>query len=320
MVWSNQAPTSLTFPPGATTGQRITIDQNGLLGFDSANHLIFAITSLTNTQLEAQYDCSEAPVVITTNGYYPTGTVEFLNTNDNIPPSIASQSSATTPIIQMITGDGPDKNGGTNYNSSLTLSPYNVGSGLEYSILNLNNSYVPGPGWLIGLGQQYSPLSVSSQQDGISKFQFGQNGNAGGIFNFSGTFSGSLPTTAHSFAPNVTTINIVSDYTAPIWQAPGIFIPPADGFYDINFNIRFNALITNGQVSCGVVSNLPSIANAFGGSAGAGSTIMSSGSMYLTTTDRLYFLINNQTTTNFTIIANAGGGGSYLSICRRLGS
>jgi hypothetical protein len=41
MVWSNQQSDQLIFPPGAITGKRIVIDQNGIVIYDANNHPIF---------------------------------------------------------------------------------------------------------------------------------------------------------------------------------------------------------------------------------------------------------------------------------------
>jgi len=43
MVWSNQAPTSITFAPGATTGQRLVIDATGITAYDNSNNVIFKV-------------------------------------------------------------------------------------------------------------------------------------------------------------------------------------------------------------------------------------------------------------------------------------
>jgi len=47
VVWSNQASDTLTFPPGATTGQRITIDANGIRAYDTSNHLVWELDATT---------------------------------------------------------------------------------------------------------------------------------------------------------------------------------------------------------------------------------------------------------------------------------
>lgn len=50
MVWSNQAPSSLVFPPGATTGERIVIgfdstqNAEGIFAYNASNQLIFSLT------------------------------------------------------------------------------------------------------------------------------------------------------------------------------------------------------------------------------------------------------------------------------------
>lgn len=66
MVWSNQAPTSLTFPPGATTGARITIDQNGIRVFDATGALILEI--LPNVPAGGQALLFPSPAATTDSG------------------------------------------------------------------------------------------------------------------------------------------------------------------------------------------------------------------------------------------------------------
>lgn len=52
MVWSNQAPTSLTFPPGATTGERVVIDDSGIKAYDTNGELYFSLDADTPSNSE----------------------------------------------------------------------------------------------------------------------------------------------------------------------------------------------------------------------------------------------------------------------------
>lgn len=45
MVWSNQAPTSITIPPGATSGARIVIDNDGIHAYDANNVNFFNLST-----------------------------------------------------------------------------------------------------------------------------------------------------------------------------------------------------------------------------------------------------------------------------------
>src|SRR5215469_355182 len=43
-VWSNDQTNQLVFPPGAVSGARIVIDQNGIIIYDASNNVVFAAT------------------------------------------------------------------------------------------------------------------------------------------------------------------------------------------------------------------------------------------------------------------------------------
>lgn len=64
MVWSNTSTTQIVIPPGATSGQRIIIDQNGIIMYDSNNLIIFAIAlqGFNRGQLES------GAITLTDNG------------------------------------------------------------------------------------------------------------------------------------------------------------------------------------------------------------------------------------------------------------
>jgi hypothetical protein len=50
MVWSNQAPTSITIPPGATDGARIIIDSQGMRVYNSSDGLVLNIVDNSISQ------------------------------------------------------------------------------------------------------------------------------------------------------------------------------------------------------------------------------------------------------------------------------
>lgn len=54
-VWSNQAPTFITFPPGVTTGKRLTINENGIFAYNASNEITFEVDVSTTSELLAPF-------------------------------------------------------------------------------------------------------------------------------------------------------------------------------------------------------------------------------------------------------------------------
>ncbi len=77
MVWSNQAPTSITFPPGAGPGTaRLVIDANGIRAYDVAGDITFDIdVSIPQTQVSATQFVAKIIYFENVNGVI-TGTID----------------------------------------------------------------------------------------------------------------------------------------------------------------------------------------------------------------------------------------------------
>lgn len=54
-MWSNQAPTFITFPPGVTTGKRLTINENGIFAYNASNEITFEVDVSTTSELLAPF-------------------------------------------------------------------------------------------------------------------------------------------------------------------------------------------------------------------------------------------------------------------------
>lgn len=212
MVWSNQAPTSLVFPPGAITGARIVIDENGVVIYDAANHPVFV--AAPNGVVPGN-DFTDSPMVFggtdlgvaTQQILTPTDRLIFGNLG--IGTGVAAITWPDNPdgCVSIVNGNGIEviSNSFGYGNDTVIIGPATAG-------VNLTGDYSLGSGLL---HQYYSECyALDTTQNYVT----------------------GVVTTAK----NMTPINIINDYLGVgLDTVTGIWTAPIDGIYTYSLHITF---------------------------------------------------------------------------------
>lgn len=142
MVWSNQAPTEITFPPGAISGARITINSNGIFEYDSDGNLA----------IELAYSYPYTDVTGHTS-YYPALAIG----NGSTEPTIVLQSVDRAGIFYF------DPNDGFNFGGEISVS--NAPTAGDQAFMSIQG---PGPvrGGLWGDDSGADLIFTAGSQDG----------------------------------------------------------------------------------------------------------------------------------------------------------
>lgn len=227
MVWSNQAPTYLIFPPGATSGERLVIDESGIKAYDANgnlyvdidanNPLNFAIT------MPPGYNPSGQRLTIT-----PAGINAYNSTNDNIlqiETGVSGQLGAQ--ILNLLNANG------THTSASIEGGTY-VTDGAGLTVL--------GGGGIIVLGTSGDTI------------QFGSNGLPGGYYWENIAFNPTEVFTNNAYVKgsNFSSKKIISDYGSAWNLTTGTWTCPAASTYQCVIQSVFNYSGTS-STRCGIL-------------------------------------------------------------------